>query len=369
MSHDLDPIRALYGEASSEAPGAPALDAAGRAEVEHLAPVRDALGRLAPLAPPADAVAAVLAMARREAAASHEAAPAKDLAAVRSLYDEDAAALSAAAQAEAAALMPVRDALDRLPAVSPPADAVAAVLAMARREAAAIPADPLAAVRSLYEERPDEMSPEAEDEMAALMPVRDALDRLPAVSPPADAVAAVLAMARRETPAVESPAAAPRRAASDRAPARPAANPSRRRFRIGLPVLGVLVAGIALVVALGPGNGTVSESEVAAAEQEAVLAPESPAATPSASPEDLAFVQAAPAPAATVARAELADDPAAWDVTEDLPALALRVQALQAAGELDWEEPPVALGSRAAFDSAAAPAAGWMQVRMEGPGR
>ena len=80
--------------------------------------------------------------------------------------------------------------------------------------------------------------------------------------------------------------------------------------------------------------------------------------------------RAAPAPAATVmAGAALADDPASWNVTDDMPALALRVQALQAAGVLEWEDPPVALGSGAALDAAPAPAAGWMQVRMDGSGQ
>ena len=383
MSHDLDPIRALYGEASSEAPGAPALDAAGRAEVEQLAPVRSALENLPAVSPPADAVAAVLAMARREAAASQNAAPPADLDAIRALYGEGAAELGAEAQAEFTALAPARDALDQLAPVAPPADTVAAVLAMARREAAAsqnaTPAEDLAVIRALYGEGAAELSAEAQAEAAALAPVRSALENLPAVSPPADAVAAVLAMARREAggeadAAPVSPAL--RRPAADRAAARPPANPSRRRFRIGLPVLGVLVAGIALVVALGPGSGTVSEDVVATTE-ESVLAPEVDAADAAASAfsaeDEPTLVAASPAPApspaATVARAELAEDPAAWEVTDDLPALALRVQALQAAGELEWEEPPVALGSRTSLEGNAAPAAGWMQVRMEGPDR
>ena len=312
-----------------------------------LAPICTALGQLAPISPSADTVAAVLAMARREAAGSFAEAEdaAEDLAAVRALYDESPPeALAAAARAEADVLAPICTALGQLAPVSPPADTVAAVLAMARREAQA-------------------------------------------TKPPVSALA---------------PPAAPRRPAADRAAVRPPANPSRRRFRIGLPVLGLLAAGIALVVALGPGTpldaSLNAASEQASAEQ---AAPDEAAAIASETGEqavpqaladavdvaDAAFAQesaafaaapspavsaarAAPAPAATVmAGAALADDPASWNVTDDMPALALRVQALQAAGELEWEDPPVALGSGAALDAAPAPAAGWMQVRMDGSGQ
>jgi hypothetical protein len=137
------------------------------------------------------------------------------------------------------------------------------------------------------------------------------------------------------------------------------------------------VAGIALVVALGPDAGapTADQAVVAEAaasepvlEQEADLAP-APASPAPASPEAALLVAARPTPEAILAGAAIADDPAAWEVTDDLPKLALRFQALQAAGELDWEEPPVALGSGDALDAASAPASGWMQVRMEGSGR
>ena len=391
MSHDLDPIRALYGEASSTAPGALELDAAGRAERDALTPVRDALGCLPPVSPDAATVAAVLAMARREAEAAPAAASQADLSAIRSLYEGVDIPLAAAARAEASALAPVRDALNRLAPLAPPADTVAAVLAMAHREAASsaapdplasdplasdpLASDPLASVRILYDAALAEaLSEEAQAEVQALAPVRDALAALTPVSPDAATVAAVLAMARPEPVPV---APAPRRPAADRSAARPPANPSRRRFRIGLPVLGVLVAGIALVVALGPGSGSVAEQQAAVGTDQAesfdALREAAPAeaASGGAASEDAAFAaaSAAPPPASTVAGADLAEDPAAWDVTNDLPTLALRVQALQAAGELEWEEPPVALGSGVALDAAPAPAAGWMQVRMDGSGR
>ena len=208
MSHDLDPIRTLYGEASVGAPGAPALDAASRAEVEALAPVCAALDHLAPISPPADTVAAVLAMARREATDSPaEAEDASvDLAVVRALYDESPpVTLSIAARAEADALAPVHTALGQLAPISPPADAVAAVLAMAHREATDSPAEvdetteKLAAICALYDESPPAaLSDAARAEADALAPVRDALGQLAPISPSADTVAAVLAMARRE---------------------------------------------------------------------------------------------------------------------------------------------------------------------------
>ena len=443
MSHDLDPLRTLYGEPTGSAP----LDADGRAEIDQLAPIVEALGRLAPLSPPADAAAAVLAMARRDGAdlgapttvralyregtpaewagadpaetealapvvaaldalpparpdadtvaavlatARRETAATDAAPVIDALYSEPASTPSASVQAEVDALRPVVEGLNALPPIAPPAETLATVLALAKGEGEAEKAEALVAVRALYDGSDVALDDRAQREADALQPIVAALDDLSALSPDADTVAAVLAMARRESegvPQAEQPVVsalpAPRRAAPDRAAARPPANPSRRRFRIGLPVLGVLVAGIALVVALGPAavaptadsaaaevaDASASEQNLASEqslEPQADLVP-APAA---ASPETVRLAAAAElTPAAIVAGATLADDPAAWEVTDDLPALALRVQALQAAGDLEWEDPPVALGSGAALDAASAPSSGWMQVRMQGSGR
>ncbi|MEL6771720.1 MAG: hypothetical protein AAFP18_11700 [Bacteroidota bacterium] len=116
--------------------------------------------------------------------------------------------------------------------------------------------DSLDSVRALYREpRPDGMTPTPESlsdtaraEVAALAPVKAALDARPRSGPDADTLAAVLSAARAasRTASDSATASAAKPRASDRAPVRAA---RRSRSRIALPVL-ALFACVAIGVAL-----------------------------------------------------------------------------------------------------------------------
>ncbi|MEL6614060.1 MAG: hypothetical protein AAFQ53_18340 [Bacteroidota bacterium] len=116
--------------------------------------------------------------------------------------------------------------------------------------------DSLDSVRALYREpRPDGMTPTPESlsdtaraEVAALAPVKAALDARPRSGPDADTLAAVLNAARAasRTASDSATASAAKPRASDRAPVRAA---RRSRSRIALPVL-ALFACVAIGVAL-----------------------------------------------------------------------------------------------------------------------
>ncbi len=321
---------------------------------------------------------------------------------LRRLYDEprgddrgdpqDAPPLAEAEAAELAALAPVKGALDALPPRRPDPAVLDATVAAATGAL-------LGPVRALYDGG-DDAEGAATAEAAALRPVKAALDSLPRRRPPAAVVDAVVAAA------VATPAARPR--AEDRPP-------ERRRRRLGAVAGSLFALALVATAALwvgqeAPEAEVLVEAQPAADEVQAENAEEGltsglSAATPTAadlapgeaatSPE-LAARTAAPRariggasaappgatprpeaeavapPVAAFAAADQGTPPNAEVVArlaraeadeEALRLSYLRLEAMRGSG-LGWDEPPAALG--APPDSTAPPAArGWMQVRVQ----
>lgn len=372
MSRALNPIRQLYSVEPDPPPTESPPTPAEASEREALRPVREALDRLSPRSPEPALTDAVVALALR----------------VRD---------------EAEATRPLREALNALPPQRPEPSLTDAVVAMAMtvREDAQ-----LAGVRALYE--PESAAPQgrAAIEAAALRPVRDALDAMPKQRPKPSVIDAVVAAAR---PAVAASAAtrstATRSTAAAAAPDRGARRSSRRRVGTRTAIGSALVLMLAAALTLWPrqavspdatlaanapteANGSAgamldsAEAPESGPEPDAIEAlpsdpiaeatppPASSDASASAATPQAASPQAAPSLAASrsvsrsapaVARSVSA---APADEDSDLRLLYLRLQDLEAAG-MSWGAPPVELGSEAASTPAAAPARGWMQVRIE----
>ncbi|MEM0962015.1 MAG: hypothetical protein AAGK21_05675, partial [Bacteroidota bacterium] len=303
--------------------------------------------------PPAGLIASVEAFAAQVSAL---------LAAVRHVYE---GADAPAAVAEVALLRQSRQAIERSIAEQPPArpshDAVEAVLARAA-EASGIAAEPLAE------------SPAAEAVLLAQSTL--ALDRLPRYRPSAEARDAVRLAAASATAAAGTPAQPVSRAAADRGPLR-----SSRRSPVALWAGAgtLLVAAIAAVVLLpGPDAEIAADAtqtaavetppQVSAPVAEAPqtqlapspdLPPTAPAGGALAATAPIAgFVpviegNTPPAPRRQLAtdppavEAEAAGDvapPPAWEAGDDVRALSLRLQDLDPAEGLDWDEAAEAFG-------------------------
>lgn len=211
--------------------------------------------------------------------------------------------------------------------------------------------DSLDSVRALYEEpRPDGMMPTPESlsdaargEVAALAPVKAALDARPSAAPDAATVAAVLEAARAAAAlhagSVQHAGAVPRHAA-DRAPAQAS---RRSRFRVAMPALALLACvavGIALVAQQnGPLSGADSP-RAAAPDAEAIA--------------DAPVAEAAPQ-AESVARNTV-------PLTEDEAAPSLAAPTAAQASEARRPAPPQAAQDERAGPVAAATASADAQV-------
>ena len=405
MSDALTPLRQVYGLEPASGPETP--------EHGVLRALRDALDARPPLAPPADVLDAVLARAAepRGALAFESDAQAAALAPILDALDRVprpsppdsvVAAVEARAAEAAGSLAAVRHIYQDAPA--PEAGTLAAVesdVLRSTREAVE------RSLRSQPQARPSQAAvdailaraaePQAQEEpVPAESPVEEAvltqsfqaLDRLPRYAPSAAALDAVIAAAA--VPPV--PKARPARPAA--APRDRAAAPVRRRPVGVWASAGALALAAVFALTLLPREAAAPEAPAAlAVAEQAEPAPQPPAETdaeavtpPPAAPAPtpfssaLAANQAAaafapaverpssgpsapapppsraaprvapPTPAVASAEAPAAAPLPAWEASDDVRALSLRLQELDT-DDLAWDEPTEAFGARPAAAS------------------
>lgn len=339
----LGPIRAVYGVEEAET------DATG-AEARALAEVKAGLDALPSQRPDASLIDAV-------AAAAGEAARTAALAPIRAVYDEGAEPLETeAAQAEAAALMPLKTALDALPPRRPVPSVLDAVVAAAV-SASARPATVAAAAGR-----------------AADRPARGSATRRRVTAVLGAVFAVVLVFAgglwmNRDAPTSQEVAVADRaeaetQVADDLVAAVPEEAPVVEQAEPVAPTVADNASSFAdegLVAAASPPPAPSAARSASAVAPEAELVLERFDADAVIAPQAFAAGTGASANDARLANAEVL----ARESDDELRLLYLRVREMQAAqAGLSWDTPPVALG--AAPDSIpVGSATGWMQVRVE----
>lgn len=348
-------VRAVYGEGDEDADSA---------EAHALAEMKAGLDALPPQRPEPSLIDAVV-------AAAGEASRAAALAPIRAAYDEDAESLTTdAAEAEAAVLASMKDALDQLPPRRPDPSVIDAVMAAAAESSA--PTTPVVATTGRAADRPARR-PETRRRVAGALAAVFAVVVVFAgglwmnQGAPGSQQIAEADRAEAQAPSVEeqiAEAAPP--AASNEAEATASSAADLAASRADEPV-----ADEGLVAAAAPPPPPSRQAEPAAARSAPSATPEVAESfdaldTNAATLARQSFADAAPAAGASADDVRLANAEAlAQDADEELRLLYLRLREMQAAqAGLGWDTPPVALG--APPDSASSPAeTGWMQVRVQ----